>query len=105
MCAWALVECASSQEPGAYVIKALNTLNPEVLMAPEPSGWRLVTFFSGDDERAKNEVRRLIRQLGLAGVDLGCLETGGRLHQTPDGALANRLLAEFDRTQWRPTNY
>jgi 8-hydroxy-5-deazaflavin:NADPH oxidoreductase len=82
--------------PGAYVVKALNTLSPEQLVAVEPSGWRRVVFFSGNDARAKQETGRLLSRLGVAGIDLGDLETGGRLYEKPAGPLASKHLVEFD---------
>jgi predicted dinucleotide-binding enzyme len=81
---------------GAYVVKALNTLSPEQLVGVEPNGWRRVVFFSGNDGRAKQEVGRLLSRLGVAGIDLGDLDTGGRLYQKPDGPLASKHLVEFD---------
>ncbi|MGF6780985.1 hypothetical protein P3T21_006221 [Paraburkholderia sp. GAS334] len=44
-------------------------------------------FFVGDDAHAKEKVGALIEQPGFFGIDLGLLEAGGRLVQTPGGPL------------------
>src|SRR5262249_4373530 len=60
--------------PGAHVVKAFNTLPPQLLAAdPAREGGRRVIFFSGDHARSKAEVGRLIMRLGFAGIDLGGL--------------------------------
>ncbi|RAK52702.1 NADPH-dependent F420 reductase [Phenylobacterium deserti] len=74
--------------PGARVVKGFNTLPPELLGAdPQEGGGRRVLFLSGDDAGAKAEVAALVDRLGFAGIDLGGLETGGRLGQFPGGPL------------------
>jgi predicted dinucleotide-binding enzyme len=81
-------EIVSELSPGAQLVKAFNTLPPDVLtLDPQQAGGRRVVFYSGDHLRAKIEVGRLIRQLGFAGIDLGGLSSGGRLQQFPDGPL------------------
>lgn len=81
-------EIVSALSPGAQVVKAFNTLPPEVLAEePRQAGGRRVIFFCGDHLRAKIEVGRLITQLGFAGIDLGSLSSGARLQQFPDGPL------------------
>jgi predicted dinucleotide-binding enzyme len=45
-------------------------------------------FYSGDDAAAKAEVRSLLEACGYFAVDLGSLDTGGRLMELPFGALA-----------------
>ena len=78
----------SELSPGAQLVKAFNTLPPELLAAePMQAGGRRVIFYSGDHLRAKIEVGRLIARLGFAGIDLGPLASGGRLQQFPDGVL------------------
>lgn len=81
-------EIVSRLVPGARLVKAFNTLPPQLLlMPPEAATGRRVIFFSGDHARAKAVIGRMIAHLGLAGIDLGRLSEGGRLQQFPSGAL------------------
>jgi 8-hydroxy-5-deazaflavin:NADPH oxidoreductase len=73
---------------GARVVKAFNHLDASVLLEPAVSGGRRVLFYSGDDARAKAEVRKIIEQTGHFPVDLGALEAGGPLASLPFGSLA-----------------
>lgn len=74
--------------PGARVVKAFNTLLAGVLAQdPAQAGGRRVIFLSGDDGEAKSEVEALAARMGFATIDLGSLETGGRLQQFPGGPL------------------
>jgi hypothetical protein len=82
--------------PGARVVKAFNHLRAEVLAAdPGSDGGRRVLFYSGDDTAAKGEIAALIEKLGLAAIDLGPLEVGGRLAQFPGGPLPNQNLVRM----------
>jgi predicted dinucleotide-binding enzyme len=71
--------------PQARVVKALNTLPPEVLRdesrRSEPREQRLAVVLSGDDARAKARVSTLIEEIGFAPVDAGSLSHGGELQQ------------------------
>lgn len=81
-------EIVAELVPGARVVKAFNTLTPEVLGSnPREAGGRRVIFYSGDDAQAKKQVARLLYDAGFAGVDLGDLATGGRLQEFPGGPL------------------
>ncbi|RWC44752.1 MAG: NADP oxidoreductase [Mesorhizobium sp.] len=81
-------EIVSRLVAGAQLVKAFNTLPPQLLlMPPEAVTGRRVIFFSGDHARAKAVIGRMIAHLGLAGIDLGRLSEGGRLQQFPSGAL------------------
>lgn len=81
-------EVVADLVPGARVVKAFNTLTPELLGSdPREAGGRRVNFFSGDDPAAKKEVARLLQDAGFAGIDLGGLVTGGKLQQFPGGPL------------------
>lgn len=74
--------------PGARLVKAFNHLDVAVLPEPEVSGGKRTLFYSGDDAAAKAEVRNLLETCGYFAVDLGSLDTGGRLMELPFGALA-----------------
>jgi predicted dinucleotide-binding enzyme len=74
--------------PGARVVKALNTLSPQVLAAdPRQGEGRRVIFMSGDHADAKAEVAHLLDRVGFAVVDLGTLAAGAGLQQFPGGPL------------------
>lgn len=74
--------------PGARVVKAFNHLDVNVLSEPEVAGGKRVLFYSGDDEAARAEVRKIIDAIGFAPVDLGSLDVGGPLASLPFGSLA-----------------
>lgn len=74
--------------PGARVVKAYNHLDANAYGEPEANGGKRVLFYSGDDAEAKSAVRQLIEGTGFFPVDLGSLETGGRLAALPFGALS-----------------
>jgi predicted dinucleotide-binding enzyme len=62
--------------PGAKLIKAFNTVFAQVLReGPDfGAGKRAAAFYAGDDERAKQTVRRLIDSMGFEGFDSGPLQ-------------------------------
>jgi predicted dinucleotide-binding enzyme len=73
-------EVVADAVPGARVVKAFNTMFAAVLAQdPVEGGGQRVVFMAGDDERANQEVARLVEQLGFAAVVLGRLAEGGRL--------------------------
>jgi len=74
--------------PGARVVKAFNHLDARALPEPEVSGGRRVLFYSGDDDAAKADVRKILEAAGFFPVDLGTLDVGGPLASPPFGALA-----------------
>lgn len=82
--------------PGAYVVKAFNTL-PAAILAQSPGigAARRVIFYSGDHLRSRQQVGRLIAAIGFSGIDLGNLETGGLLQQPPSGALSRFNLLQL----------
>jgi predicted dinucleotide-binding enzyme len=88
-------ELVGELSPGAQLVKAFNTLTPDALSEPNRAESKRVVFLSGDHVRAKVEVGRLISQLGFAGIDLGSLSAGGRLHQFPDGPLWDQNLVKL----------
>lgn len=75
-----LAESLQEEFPDARVVKALNTVNADVMVAPELLGTQHVTFIAGNDEAAKSQSANLLGQLGWQApqiVDLGDL-TGAR---------------------------
>jgi predicted dinucleotide-binding enzyme len=85
-------EVVAENLPGALVVKAFNTLvAATVTKSPREAGGNRVIFFSGDDAGAKETIKELLTELGFAGIDLGNLATGGRLHQF-GGVLATHNL-------------
>lgn len=83
--------------PGARVVKAFNHhYFVNLQKAPYADGGRRVLFYAGDDEGAKAEVAKLIEQLGFFGLDLGDIEHGSRLFQSPGGPLIAHDLVKID---------
>lgn len=81
-------EVVAGLVPGARLVKAGNTLPPELLSAdPCQNGGRRVQFISGEDAPAKEEFSRVLAAIGFAVVDLGDLKHGGKLQQFPGGPL------------------
>lgn len=56
--------------PDARVVKALNTVNCDVMVDPSLLAGRHTMFLAGDDERAKDDVRRLLESFGWPPDDL-----------------------------------
>lgn len=82
--------------PGAYVVKAFNTLPASILaQSPGIGAARRVIFYSGDHQRSRQQVGRLIAAIGFSGIDLGRLETGGLLQQPPSGPLSRFNLLQL----------
>ena len=85
-------EVVADLMPGARLVKAGNTLPPELLSAdPRQSGGQRVLFFSGDDAAARADVGALIDRLGFFGIDLGPIAVGGKLVEFPGGPLPLRI--------------
>ncbi len=62
--------------PRARVVKALNTMNCELMVDPGRLAGSHTAFMSGDDPEAKNVVRDLLRSFGWKDVlDLGGIGT------------------------------
>lgn len=76
---------------GARVVKAFNNLTMTTFDKGPTSdhGNRRVLFLSGDDQPAKVQIATLIESLGYAPIDLGGLDSGGRIQQA-GGPLAGR---------------
>lgn len=74
--------------PGARVVKAFNHHYFKNLEKdPGEEGGRRVLFYAGDDEAAKSDVAALIDRLSFFGIDMGDVEHGSRLFQSPGGPL------------------
>ena len=67
---------------------ALGSNVARLLAKPAVSGQR-VLFYSGDDARAKAEVRKIIERTGYFPVDLGLLDVGAPLTSLPFGSLGS----------------
>jgi 8-hydroxy-5-deazaflavin:NADPH oxidoreductase len=61
--------------PGAYVIKAFNTIFADVMNAPVSNGQAITAFIAGDNDEAKQKVIALASEIGYAPVDTGPLYT------------------------------
>jgi len=86
-------QVVASMLPGAAVVKAFNTLPPQLLMRSD-AGQRVV-FIAGDDEEGKTKVSALVKTLDFFPIDLGGLESGARLSQFPGGPLPGLNLLRF----------
>jgi 8-hydroxy-5-deazaflavin:NADPH oxidoreductase len=85
-------EVVADQVRGALLVKAGNHLSAELLgQDPLAAGGRRVVFVSGDSEDAKQAVVDLIDSAGFYPIDLGDLQSGGRMQQF-GGPLAGRNL-------------
>ncbi len=75
-------EIVASLAPGARLVKAFNSILMSNFEAgPKRGDARRVLFVSGDDASAKSTVKALIENFRFAVIDLGGLQTGGRLQQ------------------------
>ena len=98
-------DIVAEQFPDARVVKAFNTIDPDVLRSEgrvsTPSERRFVVFLAGDDGRAKERVSTLIEEIGFTPIDTGLLANGGPL-QAPGSNIFNHpmLHAEARRVLW-----
>jgi 8-hydroxy-5-deazaflavin:NADPH oxidoreductase len=83
----------ASQFPGARTIKAFNSVYYKVLAekAFRSGDQRIAVQICGDDEQAKQTVKRLIEDIGFAPQDIGDLSSGTVFE--PDAPLYNQNLA------------
>lgn len=82
--------------PGARVVKAFNHhFFRNLEKDPNAEGGRRLLFYAGNDDAAKAEVAALIERLGFFGIDLGDVEHGSRLFQSPGGPLIAHDLVKF----------
>jgi len=81
--------------PGAFVVKAFNTLPFKILaLDPKEGNGKRVLFISGNHGEAKSAVAAVIEQLGFAVIDLGDLAHGSKLQQA-NGAVATLNLIKL----------
>ena len=66
-------EIIQGAAPGAYVVKAFNTLNWRTMVDPDSSGGPVSIPLVGDNAAAKARVAELVEGMGLEAIDLGPL--------------------------------
>ena len=67
-------EIIQAAAPGAYVVKAFNTLNYRTMIDPESAGGPVSIPLVGDSDSAKGKVAQLVAGMGLEPIDLGGIE-------------------------------
>jgi predicted dinucleotide-binding enzyme len=73
---------AAEQLPGAEVVKAFNQLPADTLASElGPGQGKRVIFLATDSPEASDRIAELVGALGLAAVQLGRVDEGGRLIQ------------------------
>lgn len=92
------VEPSSSEEvqrlaPGAKVVKGWNTVYARNLTQPDFDGVNASVFICGDDEKAKQAVIGLAKDIGFDPVDVGPLASAAGL---------TRLLGVMGELGWGP---
>jgi predicted dinucleotide-binding enzyme len=84
---------AADQLPGADVVKAFNQLPANTLAAElDPELGRRVIFIATDSPQAGDRIAALVGDLGLAAVQLGRIDEGGRLIQAPNALVLRNLI-------------
>ena len=66
-------EIIQAAAPGAYVVKAFNTLNWRTMVDPASAGGPVSIPLVGDNARAKETVAALVTGMGLEPIDVGPL--------------------------------
>ena len=66
-------EIIQSAAPGAYVVKAFNTLNWRTMVDPATAGGPVSIPLVGDNAKAKETVAGLVSGMGLEPIDVGPL--------------------------------
>lgn len=66
-------EVIQNAAPGAFVVKAFNTLNWQTMVDPDSSGGPVSIPLVGDNAEAKATVAGLVEGMGLEAIDLGPL--------------------------------
>jgi predicted dinucleotide-binding enzyme len=67
-------ETVATWLPGAKVVKTLNQVGAEMMMAGARFEGRPVMFVAGDDDGAKSTVAGLVSELGFEALDAGALK-------------------------------
>jgi predicted dinucleotide-binding enzyme len=83
----------AEQLPGADVVKAFNQLPANTLAAElDPEVGRRVIFIATDSPQAGDRIADLVGDLGLAAVQLGRIDEGGRLIQARNALVLRNLI-------------
>lgn len=61
--------------PEAHTVKAFNTIFADVMSEPLKDGQAITAFIAGDNDKAKQKVIALARDIGYAPIDTGPLYT------------------------------
>ena len=69
-----LAQQIQAAAPGAFVVKAYNTMSAAAMKDQAPAGGRVSLPISGDDAAAKAKVVELGKSTGLLPVDIGSLD-------------------------------
>ena len=64
-------ELIQSWAPGAFVVKAFNTMSFTVMANAEAAGGPVTVPIAGDDEAAKQKVEEIVRAMGFDTMDVG----------------------------------
>ncbi|MGI9270300.1 MAG: NADPH-dependent F420 reductase [Woeseiaceae bacterium] len=67
-------EIIQAAAPGAYVVKAFNTLNWQQMVEPATSGGPISIPLAGNSDAAKARVAELVEGMGLEAIDVGPVE-------------------------------
>ena len=81
----------AEQLPGAAVVKGFNQL-PAGTLAAAPGAGRRVVFLATDSPDAGDRVAALVGDLGLAALQLGRIDEGGRLIEAPNALVLHNLV-------------
>lgn len=89
-------ELAQKALPGAFVVKAFNTVGNAHFYKPQFPGGPPDMFVCGDDEKAKEQVSRLCRDFGWNAIDVGGI---GLSHYLEAAALI-WIITAFNGGHW-----
>jgi 8-hydroxy-5-deazaflavin:NADPH oxidoreductase len=86
---------AAEMLPGAAIVKAFNQLPANTLAAElDPGLGRRVIFIATDSPEAGDRIADLVGDLGLAAVQLGRIDEGGRLIQAPNALVLRNFIEQ-----------
>ena len=81
--------------PGAQIVKAFNQLPASVLAAEVDAALgKRVVFVAADSSQASERIAELVSALGLAAVQLGRIDEGGRLIEAPNALVLRNLIEQ-----------